>query len=141
MTEHQIIDLILVLSTKQDALWAIFFSVVMAIFGGIIYVDRPLKRAEKLFAIIAYLIFSVMNFVSLRAGQRLMDTLRSDLVDLKQSQGSQSQTAALMETSSALMLFQQNLTLLVHLFAAVIVISAIALDGKFPLRRTTDVTS
>ncbi|MEO0785941.1 MAG: hypothetical protein AAFY10_09605, partial [Pseudomonadota bacterium] len=72
MTEYQIIDLHLELSTKQDALWAIFFSVHIAIFGGIIYVDRPLRRSEKVFAIIAYIVFAAMNFVALRAGQRLM---------------------------------------------------------------------
>jgi len=67
MTEYQIIDLYLNVSAKQDALWAVFFSVHMAIFGGIIYVDRPLKRTEKTFAIVAYLVFGGMNFVALRA--------------------------------------------------------------------------
>lgn len=139
MTEQQIVDLFLGIASKQDALWAIFVTVLMAIFGGIIYVDRPLKRAEKLFAIIAYLIFAMMNFVSLRAGQRLMDTLRQDLSDLRADQGSLTQTASLIEVSSVMIQFQQNITFFVHVFAAVIVVGAIVFDGKLQNRNTTGV--
>ncbi|MEL6956252.1 MAG: hypothetical protein AAFO88_06390, partial [Pseudomonadota bacterium] len=128
MTEYQIIDLHLELSTKQDALWAIFFSVHMAIFGGIIYVDRPLRRSEKVFAIIAYIVFAAMNFVALRAGQRLMETLRTDLASLAASRDAPMATLSLFESSSRFFPYQEWLTLVIHAVAAALVIGAIAYD-------------
>ncbi len=132
MREYEIIDLFLNLSTKQDALWAIFFSVHMAMFGGIIYVDRPLRRTEKVFAVAAYLIFALMNFVALRAGQRLMERLRADLATVSASSGTPSETSALFEASSGFFPYQEAITLLIHLVAAVLVIGAIVHDRARP---------
>lgn len=132
MREYEIIDLVLNLSTKQDALWAIFFSVHMAIFGGIIYVDRPLKRTEKLFAVVAYLIFGMMNFVALRAGQRLMNALRADLTNVSASRDAPSQTAQLFEVSSRFFPYQEAMTSAIHLAAALLVIGAIVHDRARP---------
>ena len=130
MSEHEIVDLVLSVSTKQDALWAIFFSVHMAIFGGIIYVDRPLKRTEKLFAIIAYLVFALMNFAALRAGQRMLSALRADLMTLAATQETPSQTASLFEESNRLLAFQEPITVSIHVVAALLVIGAILFDRE-----------
>jgi len=132
MREYEIIDLFLNLSTKQDALWAIFFSVHMALFGATIYINRPLRRTEKVFAIAAYLIFAMMNFVALRAGQRLMGSLRADLVTLSASSGTPSQTSALFEASSRFFPYQEAVTMVIHLVAAVLVIGAIVHDRARP---------
>ncbi len=128
MSEYQLIELLLNVSTKQDALWAIFFSVHMAIFGGIIYVDRPLRAAEKLFAIAAYLVFAVMNFVALRAGQRIIGALRSDLTTLYGSPEDASQTALLFETSNRFVSLLETLTIGIHLTAIMLVVATILLD-------------
>lgn len=128
MTEYQIVDLYLNLSTKQDALWALFFSVHMAIFGGIIYVDRPLKRTEKIFAVVAYLIFAMMNIVALRAGQRLMSALRADLKRNADSLEAPTETALLFEASNRFILYQESITVSIHVVAALLVIGAIVYD-------------
>lgn len=130
MTEYQIVDLFLNVSTKQDALWAIFFSVHMAIFGGIIYVDRPLRRAEKIFAIAAYSVFAFMNFAGIRAGQRLMEALRSDLAVTNSSADSVSATSSLFESANLLTKYQEPVTVWIHIVAALLVIGAIVFDGS-----------
>lgn len=130
MSEYQIVDLFLNISTKQDALWAIFFSVHMAIFGGIIYVDRPLKRNEKVFAVAAYLVFAMMNFVSVSAGQRMMGALRSDLANIVADDTVMSETALLFETASRIEPYQQSITMGVHVLAALMAIGAIVFDRE-----------
>lgn len=130
MTQYQIVDLYLQLSTKQDALWAIFFSVHMAMFGGIIYVDRPLKPTEKIFAVIAYLIFAVLNFVAVRAGQRLMGALRTDLSELESMQEKPTHTASLFESAGIIISSQGMSTLVIHLVAGMLVIGAIIFDRE-----------
>ncbi|MEO0871749.1 MAG: hypothetical protein AAFY19_07285, partial [Pseudomonadota bacterium] len=100
----------------------------IAIFGGIIYVDRPLRRSEKVFAIIAYIVFAAMNFVALRAGQRLMETLRTDLASLAASRDAPMATLSLFESSSRFFPYQEWLTLVIHAVAAALVIGAIAYD-------------
>ena len=125
MTQYQIVDLYLQVSTKQDALWAIFFSVHMAVFGGIIYVDRPLRRTEKVFAIAAYLVFALLNFIAVRAGQRLMDALSADLSNLDIDP---TETASLFQMTGQFVAFQETLTQLIHLVAGALVIGAIVFD-------------
>lgn len=132
MSEYQLIELLLNVSTKQDALWAIFFSVHMAIFGGIIYVDRPLRAPEKLFAIAAYLVFALMNFVALRAGQRIIGALRSDLTALYESPEDTSQTASLFETSNRFVAILETLTIGIHVTAIMVVVATILLDRSSP---------
>lgn len=130
MSQYEIVDLYLQLSTKQDALWAIFFSVHMALFGGIIYVDRPLKRTEKIFAIAAYLVFALLNFVAVRAGQRLMIALREDLMALEAMNDVSTQTALLFYRAGPLVTYQETMTVTVHAVAGVLVIGAIIFDRE-----------
>ena len=137
MSEFQILELLLSVSTKQDALWAIFFSVHMALFGGIIYVDRPLKGPEKLFAITAYLVFALMNFVALRAGQRIMTALRSDLATLYASPGNTSETASLFQTSNRFVSYLEPFTIGIHGTAILLVVGAILFDRARPSLSTT----
>lgn len=113
-------------------MWAIFFSVHMAIFGGIIYVDRPLRVPEKLFAIAAYLVFAVMNFVALRAGQRIIGALRSDLTALHENPEDASQTASLFETSNRFVSVLETLTIGIHVTAIMLVVATILLDRSRP---------
>lgn len=130
MTVYEIVDLFLSVSTKQDALWAIFFSVHMAIFGGIIYVDRPLRRPEKAFAIVAYCVFALMNFVAVRGGQRLMASLRSDLVNADVRTDAVSATVSLFESTQQFSQYHEPITIWIHSIAWVLVVGAILFDGS-----------
>ena len=63
MTPYELFDLMVSIANRLDIQWGLFITVHMAIFGGIIYVDRPLTRSEKVGALIIYTGFSVINYL------------------------------------------------------------------------------
>ena len=54
MSPHELFDLSISIGNRLDIQWGLFITVHMAIFGGIIYVDRPLTRLEKVGALFIY---------------------------------------------------------------------------------------
>ncbi len=66
MTPYELFDLMISIANRADIQWGLFITVHMAIFGGIIYVDRPLTRSEKVGALIIYTGFAVMNYLVTR---------------------------------------------------------------------------
>ena len=130
MSAYELVDIYLTISTKQDALWALFFSVHLALFGGIIYVDRPLKRLEKFFATIAYGVFALINFYTLKNGQQI---IANTLLDLQSVDCAPSHCEHLANYFKAFVdgphvLYQTQATLLIHFFAAVLAIIAVVTD-------------
>ncbi len=63
MTPYELFDLMVSIANRLDIQWGLFITVHMAIFGGIIYVDRPLTRSEKVGALIIYTGFAVVNYL------------------------------------------------------------------------------
>ncbi len=66
MTSYELFDLMNSIANRADIQWGLFITVHMAIFGGIIYVDRPLARSEKVGALIIYTGFAVINYLVTR---------------------------------------------------------------------------
>jgi hypothetical protein len=66
MTPYELLDLALSLSNRIDTHWTLFISVHLALIGGIIYVDRPLFKKEKIAAIIIYSGFALVNFFMMK---------------------------------------------------------------------------
>ena len=66
MTPYELFDLSISIGNRLDIQWGLFITVHMAIFGGIIYVDRPLTRSEKVGALIIYTGFAVINYLTTR---------------------------------------------------------------------------
>lgn len=65
MTLYELFDISQGISDRIDVQWGFFITVHMALFGGIVYVDRPLKLAEKWVAMLLYLGFSAVNYYQL----------------------------------------------------------------------------
>lgn len=65
MALYELIELSQNVGTRIDAQWGFFLTVHMALFGGIIYVDRPLRKAEKIVAIVLYTGFALVNYLVL----------------------------------------------------------------------------
>ena len=63
MTPYELFDLSISIGNRLDIQWGLFITVHMAIFGGIIYVDRPLTFSEKVGALIIYTGFAVINYL------------------------------------------------------------------------------
>lgn len=51
----------------------------MALFGGIIYVDRPLRKTEKIVAIALYSGFAVVNYLMLSNQLDLLSTIYNEI--------------------------------------------------------------
>ncbi len=62
MTLYELLDLNISAGTRIDVQLSIFITVHLAIFGGIIYVDRPLRHNEKIASLIIYTIFAFLNY-------------------------------------------------------------------------------
>ena len=65
MTLYELLNLMQNTGFRVDAQWGFFLTVHMALFGGIIYVDRPLKKTEKIVAIVLYSGFALVNYFML----------------------------------------------------------------------------
>ena len=63
MSPYELLDLVLSLSDRLDTHWTLFISVHMAIIGGIIYVDRPLSRKEKVGGSLVYTGYLAINYL------------------------------------------------------------------------------
>ena len=63
MTPYELFDLMVSIGNRLDVQWGLFITIHMAIFGGIIYVDRPLTRSEKVGALVIYAGFAVTNYL------------------------------------------------------------------------------
>lgn len=130
MTAYELMDIYLSLTTKDDALWTIFFSVHIALFGGIIYVDRPLRRMEKTLAVFAYFIFALLNFFTLRNDQGIMESTVADLMVLQASPNGVNKTVdhiiEIYVTGQEQ--FMEPVTIGIHVLAGVLAIGAILFD-------------
>jgi hypothetical protein len=62
MTAYELIDLAVGIGNRIDVQLGIFITVHLAIFGGIIYVDRPLTRTEKVASLFIYSLFAYLNY-------------------------------------------------------------------------------
>jgi hypothetical protein len=61
-TPYELVDLATSVDSRMDIQISIFITVHLAIYGGIIYVDRPLLIQEKIGSLIIYTIFAILNF-------------------------------------------------------------------------------
>ena len=75
MSLFELIELTQNIGFRVDAQWGFFLTVHMALFGGIIYVDRPLRKTEKIVAIALYTGFAVINYLMLSNQLDLMQRL------------------------------------------------------------------
>ena len=63
MTPYELFDLSISIGNRLDIQWGLFITVHMALFGAIIYVDRPLTSSEKVGALFIYTGFAVINYL------------------------------------------------------------------------------
>lgn len=62
MTPYEVIDVTLSIAGRIEVQWGLFITVHLALFAGIIYVDRPLRVPEKWGAMILYGGFAAVNY-------------------------------------------------------------------------------
>lgn len=64
---------------RIDAQWGFFLTVHMALFGGIVYVDRPLRKMEKIVAIRLCTGFAAVNYLMLSNQLDLLQTIHTEI--------------------------------------------------------------
>jgi len=83
MTLYELLDLNLSTGGRIDVQISIFITVHLAIFGGIIYVDRPLHYNEKIASLIIYSIFAFLNYGIMKIQLDLSLSLVSEVAKLR----------------------------------------------------------
>lgn len=82
MSLYELISISQGLSDRIDVQWGFFITMHMALFGGIVYVDRPLKRPEKWVAILLYSGFSFINYLMLNNQFSMLMVIYQDVVSV-----------------------------------------------------------
>ena len=83
MTPYELLDLALELNDRIDLHWTLFITVHLALIGGIIYVDRPLVRAEKVVAILIYTGFALINTMMMNNQIEFLDHIYQEIYLIK----------------------------------------------------------
>ena len=83
MDIYQLMDIAVSLSNRLDTHWTLFITVHMALIGGIIYVDRPLVKFEKIGAILVYSGFALINFLMMLNQASFLTSIYTDILAMK----------------------------------------------------------
>ena len=83
MDIYQLLDLTISLSNRIDTHWTLFITVHLALIGGIIYVDRPLKKSEKVVAIVVYTGFALVNYSMMLNQVNFLNSLYADIIAMQ----------------------------------------------------------
>lgn len=82
MTAYEITNILMSLGNRLDIQWGMFITVHMALLGGIIYVDRPLRGLEKMGTIFVYSGFAIINYLVMENQLVLIDYAFQDVITL-----------------------------------------------------------
>ena len=80
MQLYQLLDIAVSLSNRLDTHWTLFISVHLALIGGIIYVDRPLQKTEKIAALLVYTGFAAVNFIMMLNQSNFLNSVYADIM-------------------------------------------------------------
>ena len=83
MQIFELLEIAVSLSNRLDTHWTLFITVHLALIGGIIYVDRPLQKSEKIAAIMVYTGFAVINYLMMLNQTNLLNSIYADIIALK----------------------------------------------------------
>jgi lysylphosphatidylglycerol synthetase-like protein (DUF2156 family) len=83
MNVSDLLELALSLNGRLDNHWTLFVSIHMALLGAVIYIDRPLRRNEKLVAVLIYTGFALINYIMMKSAVVFLDSFYLDILALK----------------------------------------------------------
>ena len=144
MTPFELFDLSISIGNRLDIQWGLFITIHLAIFGGIIYVNRPLTRSEKVGALIIYTGFAVINYLVTRNLLEFFHSANQDIaryatdaccLDTLLVQ----QVAARVEGLAYVI--SQSVLLLAHLAMAALVASSVIFDKQIAAVASTASTA
>ena len=83
MNVSDLLELALSLNSRLDNHWTLFVSIHLALLGGVIYIDRPLRRNEKIVAVLIYSGFALVNYMMMKNAVSFLDSFYLDILALK----------------------------------------------------------
>jgi lysylphosphatidylglycerol synthetase-like protein (DUF2156 family) len=83
MNVSDLLELALSLNGRLDNHWTLFVSIHMALLGAVIYIDRPLRRNEKLVAVLIYTGFALINYIMMKSAVVFLESFYLDILALK----------------------------------------------------------
>lgn len=85
MSIYELIELTQSLNNRIDIQWGLFITVHMALFGGIIYIDRPLRIIEKIPALLIYSGFAFVNYRIMLTQFTSLENIYLDIANLAEA--------------------------------------------------------
>ncbi|MDJ0655714.1 MAG: hypothetical protein QNJ40_16230 [Xanthomonadales bacterium] len=82
LSAADLVEASLDIADRLDFQWGLFITVHLALFGAVIYVDRPLKRAEKAGAILIYAGFAALSYRLMLGQVALLEQAYADIATL-----------------------------------------------------------
>jgi hypothetical protein len=82
VSAYEAVELALILGNRIDFHWGLFITVHLALFGAIVYIDRPLRRVEKLASLMLYVGFATVNYLQMSNQVNLLDAIYADITEL-----------------------------------------------------------
>ena len=79
MTAYELADLAFALGDRIDFHWGLFITVHLALLGAIVYIDRPLRRLEKVATLLLYLGFAGINYQQMNNQVTMLDMVYQDV--------------------------------------------------------------
>jgi len=131
MTPYEVIDVTLSIAGRIEVQWGLFITVHLALFAGIIYVDRPLRVPEKWGAIILYGGFAVVNYRVLATQVGMLEGAYREAARLLSAAcclDNEILTHMTQELAEGRFLLVKALLLLIHALTFVLVLLSIVFD-------------
>ncbi len=137
MNAYELTELIINTMNRLDASWALFLSIHAALFGGIVYIDRPLRYSEKSVVICAYAVIAFYNYYLTRSSQKLLAGLFQDINNLQTQQELHLHTLDYFNqlNQSGWNWASHTFAIAVHTIAFIVVMIAVIMDGPIPLKK------
>ena len=132
MSVYELLDLATAIQSRIDVQLSLFVTIHLAMFGGIIYVDRPLMGTEKMAAIVIYCIFATLSYLMMQNQAQLTHALFSDIAELATEPCCSNITAVKMianEIHGGRSAYTRYGIMALHIFFFIAVILAIVFDG------------
>ena len=128
MTLYELFDLATSTANRADIQWGLFITIHMAIFGGIIYVDRPLQRAEKAALLTVYFGFAAINFLMTRSQLHFVYLVNQEIARFATDSLLVNEVVERIE--GPLFVLGTNILWFSHLSMALLVILAVVFDKR-----------
>jgi hypothetical protein len=130
---YELINIALSIGNRIDLQWTLFITVHLALLGAIVYIDRPLRKFEKIAALMIYCGFAFINFQQMNNQVLMVGSVYSDVLRLS-TEGPNKNLAIVQRMANEAKLdrsgIQRNVLISSHVFMFLLVVVSVIFDRK-----------